>query len=84
MEEIVGRAAAAAAEEVGEVLRLRLHLGADVDDRSASPPSRCCGRYAAFNGPLIGALFIGGTAMVCADGRRREIETRRDHHADGQ
>ena len=60
-------AAAAAAEEVGQVLRLRLHLGPDVDDHRRAAPWRCCGRSARRAAPVSGALFIGGTASVCAD-----------------
>ena len=34
--------------------------------------------------PVIGALFIGGAATICADEARRQLEPRREHHADGQ
>ena len=65
-EEVVG-AAAAAAEEVLEVLRLRLHLGPDVDDHRRLRLGDVAERVGASSGPVSGALFIGGTAIVCAD-----------------
>ena len=79
-EEALEQVVAAAAEELGELLRPLPRFGADIDDRRTHGLGDVAER-AGVHGPASGALLVGGTVTVadCAidggDRSRREAIT---------
>ena len=62
---------------------VRARLRPDVDDHRRSAAWRCCGTSARRRARQIGALFIGGAAMVCADEAGDRSRREAMHHPDG-